>query len=61
MQIKTVVILMAITFIFSMCVITVQGCAMSVVDGSRRLDWEIFMPVQQWETNDQVEDESWMK
>ena len=60
-EIKTIVILMAITFMFSMCVITLQGCAMSVVDGSRRLDWEVFMPIQQWEVDQVEDDESWMK
>lgn len=47
MHVREVVLIVAIAFIFGYCVFIMGGCALSLVDGSRRMDFEIFMPYEQ--------------
>jgi len=46
MQVRAIVLVVALAFIFGYCVFLLGGCAFSVVDGNRSLELEIFMPYQ---------------
>lgn len=46
MQVRAIVLVVALAFIFGYCVFLMGGCAFSVVDGNRSLELEIFMPYE---------------
>ena len=46
MQVRAIVLVVALAFIFGYCVFLLGGCAFSVVDGNRSLHLEVFMPYQ---------------
>ncbi len=63
MSIRSVVLVVCVCLLFAFCVVAFQGCAFSLVDGSRQLDFEVFMPyedsyeVEELVEDDQVEDD----
>ena len=68
MRVKNIVIVVGLALWFSFCVMVIQGCAVSIVDGNRRMDFEVFMPYVTEEVTAEIEEDqvnhdvqSWIK
>lgn len=64
MSLKAIVIVVALAFLFGFCVMLLEGCAISLQDGNRTFDAEVFMPYvteEVIEEEDQVVDLDWIK
>lgn len=53
MNIRAIVIIVAIAFIWGYCVMT-TGCALNVKDGNRGIHLEVFMPYEQLPESEKI-------
>lgn len=53
MTIRAIVIIVAIAFVWGYCVMT-MGCALDVMDGSRGIHLEVFMPYEQLPESEKI-------
>lgn len=53
MNIRAIVIIVAIAFIWGYCVMT-MGCALDVIDGNRGIHLEVFLPYEQLPESEKI-------